>query len=594
MNTMETQIVTSRYRVLIVWATILTAATLVMVPLPAAAVGSWTKVGNFPYSNPGHMLLLSDGTVMIQQDVTTNWYSLKPDNQGHYVKGNWSTLASMANTRQYYASQVLQNGKVLVAGGEYGSGGHRAERFDPQANGGVGSWTDVTPPASPPLLGAFSDASSIVLADGTVMIGPVAPYDFGGSNYYNTLIYHPADSSWTHAISGSIKYQDEATWVKLPDDSILSVDIYDGGTSSERYVSSLGVWIPDGNLLVSVAGGAGEVGGAFLMPDGRAFWLGGSGHTAFYTPTGNTNAGSWSQGPDMPYYNGPQVNSISNTFTVTSYTGLLTAQDAPAAMMNNGKILCNLGCNTCHTTTFFFEFDTATGVFTPTGCPTNATPGSLFVPSSTKSDATSMVDLPDGSVLYNDGGRLYIYQPDGSPLASGKPSIQTIAWNRDGSLHLTGTLFNGISQGASYGDDAQMDSNYPLVRFIDNSGNVTYGGAYNWSSTGVQTGGKVVTTECTVPANIMNGPGKYSLQVVANGIASASATFYDPVWVDFNYTVGAENGTYAQPYDTLAKGTNAVIAGGTIALKPGSSSETLTISKPMTIIAVGGPATIGR
>jgi hypothetical protein len=103
-----------------------------------------------------------------------------------------------------------------------------------------------------------------------------------------------------------------------------------------------------------------------------------------------------------------------------------------------------------------------------------------------------------------------------------------------------------------------------------------------------------VTTEATLPASIYDGPGIYSLVVIANGIASDPVAFYGPVWVDFNYTVGPENGSYTEPYDTLAKGTNNVSSGGTIAIKPGSSSETMTISKPMTITAVGGAATIGN
>jgi hypothetical protein len=96
-----------------------------------------------------------------------------------------------------------------------------------------------------------------------------------------------------------------------------------------------------------------------------------------------------------------------------------------------------------------------------------------------------MLDLPDGTVLLSSlfTNQLYIYTSDGSPLPAGKPTIQSIFVNGDGSLHLTGILFNGISQGASYGDDNQMDSNYPLVRFTDASGNVRYGRSYNWSST---------------------------------------------------------------------------------------------------------------
>ena len=124
------------------------------------------------------------------------------------------------------------------------------------------------------------------------------------------------------------------------------------------------------------------------------------------------------------------------------------------------------------------------------------------------SDRTSMLDLPDGTVLYNDSSqRLYVYTPDPTVpiVAAGKPVINSVIWNANGSLHLTGTVFNGISAGAAYGDEAQQDSNYPLVRFTDGSGNVYYGRTLFWSRTSVQTGSAVVSTECVVPGNVFSG-----------------------------------------------------------------------------------------
>jgi len=74
-----------------------------------------------------------------------------------------------------------------------------------------------------------------------------------------------------------------------------------------------------------------------------------------------------------------------------------------------------------------------------------------------------------------------------------------------------------------------------------------------------------------------------------------------PVFVDFNYTGPASNGSYDgpgsynYPFPTLAQGVNAVSDGGTIIIKTaGSSSETMTITKPMTIIASDGAATVGN
>jgi subtilase family serine protease len=66
------------------------------------------------------------------------------------------------------------------------------------------------------------------------------------------------------------------------------------------------------------------------------------------------------------------------------------------------------------------------------------------------------------------------------------------------------------------------------------------------------------------------------------------------VYVQFgNQSPG--NGTGSSPHNTMARGVAGVPTNGAILIKgPGSSSETMTVSKPMTIEAVGGAATIGN
>ena len=64
------------------------------------------------------------------------------------------------------------------------------------------------------------------------------------------------------------------------------------------------------------------------------------------------------------------------------------------------------------------------------------------------------------------------------------------------------------------------------------------------------------------------------------------------IWVDFAY-VGTENGTFDQPYNTLAEAVTAASSGETICIKPSSSDENITITKAMTLRASGGTAIIG-
>jgi hypothetical protein len=83
-----------------------------------------------------------------------------------------------------------------------------------------------------------------------------------------------------------------------------------------------------------------------------------------------------------------------------------------------------------------------------------------------------------------------------------------------------GTQFNGLSQGAAYGDDVQAASNYPVVRITNvATGHVFYCFTYKPSSMGVATGSLIVSAHFTVPAKAERGASQ--LEVVTNGIASA-------------------------------------------------------------------------
>jgi len=78
-------------------------------------------------------------------------------------------------------------------------------------------------------------------------------------------------------------------------------------------------------------------------------------------------------------------------------------------------------------------------------------------------------------------------------------------------------------------------------------------------------------------------------------LINALMGYAGPIYVDFNYTGATTNGSYDAPFKTLAGGTNAVAANGTIIVRTaGSSSETMSISKPMTLTAIGGAATVGH
>ena len=480
-----------------------------LVPGRVLAVGTWIPLANTPPAYISLMLQLSDGTVMCQGFEDTNWYQLTPDINGSYVNGTWTTLAPMNDSRLYFSSQVLRDGRVLVAGGEYGSVTNTlsAEYYQPTNN----TWTLTQP--SPVI---FSDSASEMLPNGDVIVAPV---EAGGA--LDTIIYSAVSNSWSFGPQLLVA-QNEASWVKLADDSILTIDNFT--TTTERYIPSLNQWIADSTAPVNLYNAKGELGAAFLLPNGNVFFIGATNQTLIYTPTGTTNVGTWTLGPAIP-------NNLTNN---------LGANDAPAAMMANGKILCALGSDGDQVLpTYFYEYDYAANAFTPVSSPT----GGNSYPQPTYPE--TMLDLPDGTVLFAGfSPQPYIYQPDGSPLTAGKPVIKSVTKNADGSYHVSGTLFDGISEGAAFGDDWQMSTCRPLAHITNSAGNVLYCRTYNWSSTGVMTGTNILTTEMTLPAGLPTGT--YPLFISANGNTS----------VPFYFTVGNVVNTAPPTIVAAVSGTN--------------------------------------
>ena len=587
------------------WTARLLLVGALWAPCRSRAIGTWIPLATQPPAGVAQLHLLSDGSVMAQQYYSSNWFKLTPDINGSYVHGTWTNLRSMQYSRVWYSSQVLQDGRVFVAGGEYGTGWGTSEVYNPVTD----NWAPIAVPAG--LIttnnvvntnnnvnsAGFLNSESAILPNGNVLVSPVAPVLEG--NYGTTLIFNSAASAFdnTPELLAFDHSTDEENWVTLADGSILT---FDGRSLAQRFIpgGTSGQWVLDQDVPIKLYDPiSGEMGPGFLLPNGHAFFLGGEGNTLIYTPSpsGGTNYGSWTVGPDIPADPfGNQEGGI----------------DSAGAMMVNGKILFAVsqvpygsGTNTVGypAGTYFYEFDytaPANLAFTPVGSPGNPNVGSS---QNIPTYYTMMLALPDGSILYSDfSSQLYVYQPDTNtaPLAAGKPAITSITQNSDGSYHLVGTRLNGISSGAAYGDDAQMDSNYPLVRMTNSAnGNVYYARTHNWSTSGVMTGNTPVTTEFELTTSLLENPGTYSLVVVANGNASTPVSFTVPAstWVDFNYTGGGQNGSYNTPFATLAQGVSAVPSGLTILIKTaGSSPETMTITKPMNIRAYNGAATIGN
>jgi len=445
-------------------------------PRQVVAAGTWHPLANLaPGGSIESLLLLTDGTV-ICGNSGTSWYKLTPNSSGSYINGTWSTIASMNYSRLYFGSQVLTNGEVFVVGAEYGSGSTNSEIYNPVAN----TWTKTTVQDEP-----YEDCITKMLPSGNVLVGPAWSQ--------TSWIYNPTLDSWTQGGS-PLGSQNETDWVTLPDGSIMGINL--SSTNVERYIPSLNKWIKDAPAPVKLYVG-GEMGAGHLLPNGKVFWIGGTTNTAIYTPSGTTNVGTWAAGPSIP-------NNLG-------------AMDAASAMEFNGDIIMALNTSDeLSGPTYFYEYDYTANTLTQISGPTNTTEN---IPCY----LTTMLELPTGGILYaNNSKQLYIYSPSGTAVSKGTPGISSVTLNSDGSYTLTGTNLCGISEGAKYGDDKQMDSNYPIVQLVNGS-NKYFAKTFCWPPGKVQTGTTVLSTKFTLPAGLPSGT--YSLYVIANGISSAAYSF---------------------------------------------------------------------
>lgn len=478
------------------------------------AQGVWKPVTHAaPKHNDGPMLLLSDGTVIVKcsepgapgpyPDTTgRSWARLTPDIHGSYVNGTWDTIAPMRDSRRYFASQTLRDGRVYVAGGELGTGNSSAEVYNPVAN----HWDTIPRLFTSTSSYTMFDAMAEILPDGRVLQN--LDYHTNYGLYVSNLLFDPATNTFSVADS-CLRSQWEANWMKLPDNSLMTIDR--NSLTTERYIPATGTWVNDANLADTLWDLTPEIGAGHVLPDGRLVVFGGNGKTGYYTPSGSAAPGSWASGPRAGLY---------ATTPMNIWWG---APDAPSASMNNGKILCSMSPawpwgGGFVVPTKFFEFDYLADTFIAVAAPD----GSASLDMEAYNGV--MLCLPDGSIMYGVNGspQYYVYQPAGSSIIAGKPIIDKVIKQSCDTYMITGKLFNGISEGAMYGDDFQMCTNFPVVR-LTSGANVYYARSYNWNRTGLMTGSLPDTAMFVLHTGMPTG--WYNLQVIANGNASASWSF---------------------------------------------------------------------
>lgn len=528
----------------------------------AAPPSPWTPLANAPGVFLDTCLLLTDGRVICHQYNTNRWRRLTPDADGSYANGTWDFTADMPNGNDpaigcancvyrplFYASNVLPDGRVVVAGGEYNNlvfgNTNIGFIYDPVTD----SWSNQ-------LVEAFGgnrvgDASSMVLQDGTFIMAEGKPDDppnnmppFTSTPGNIESLDLTVDPAVFTALNPPGKApgatNNEENWNILYDGRILAVNSF-LASSFEIYDPVANSWGNAGSTVVNLAdtdpgdGSAGnqrETGPCVFRADSTAICFSGTaaGQNAVY----DFNTGTFSNSANMDF---PLVPGQTYHYAVA---------DGVASLLPNGNTLVMASPTRVGDVfiagSHFYEVEYGTNNL-------NAVMDTPNVASFIAYQAR-MVVLPSGELLvvaYNQAATqdVMLYSNGGAPQDAWRPVItvpppaQILAGN---TYSIGGTLFNGFSEGATYGDDAQMSTNYPLVRITNEAtGHVFYARTHDHSRMGIEQVGstEVVTTQFDVPAGLESG--RSSLVVVTNGIESAPVTVNNqpPVAICQNVTDSA-------------------------------------------------------
>jgi hypothetical protein len=306
--------------------------------------------------------------------------------------------------------------------------------------------------------------------------------------------------------------------LRLQDGRVLVIG---ANQNTALYTPGTNTWAPGPTISGSLHGTAANFGAddapAAILPNGHVIFAADAGPNPIVS-SGHTTNGSavitnipstsefyvnWSvSGTGIP--GGAYIRSVDSPTQVT-LNGNATATGTPSITW--GGLFSN--------PTELFDYNPTAATITPVSPALNDA-NLPFLPAY----VSRMLVLPTGQMLYSDSSsQLYIYTPDGAANFALKPIINNVAYQGGGVFTLTGKQLDGVNAGAGYGDDNQMDTNYPIVRLTNSVGNVFYCRAFGWSNFNVGTSTTPATVNFSLPAGLTT-PGNYTVTVSGAGIQS--------------------------------------------------------------------------
>jgi hypothetical protein len=250
------------------------------VPGPAEiydpTTGKFKATGSVGTPRWGHTAtLLSDGRVLIAggnvKVGTSSFQAIAVAELYDPKTGKFATTGSMTNALVWHTATLLANGRVLLAGGQHGTGGSSAifpaaaQLFDPATGTFTSTGTLGTPRGG---------HGAALLSDGRVLV--VGGYN-NTDNYASAELYDPGtgEFSATGSMSGPRYYP---TTTLVSDGRVLVC----GGDDGSNYLASCELYDPGTGKFTSAGSmaDARDRHTATVLSDGRVLLVGGHGESA--------------------------------------------------------------------------------------------------------------------------------------------------------------------------------------------------------------------------------------------------------------------------------------------------------------------------
>jgi len=235
------------------------AETLMSSDLFDPGTNTWAPTGSLNQERFGHSsTLLNDGRVLVAGGAGQS----QPENSLNSAElydpatGMWAPTGNMNVPRYHHQATMLQNGTVMVTGGQSNSSIHltEVEVYDPQ----TGVWTAITP---------MNIARSFHTA--TLLPGDEILVTGGWNQRKSVEIFNPISASWALAASMAIERSGHRA-ILLSSGNILMVGGTNSAANAELYDRAKNQWTLVLPAYMSAIGHT-----ATLLPNGQILVTGG-------------------------------------------------------------------------------------------------------------------------------------------------------------------------------------------------------------------------------------------------------------------------------------------------------------------------------